>query len=74
MGRPTLQWSPIHLQMVNQQKILPMGRLRVTVDIECASALVDFEVIEIVDDINTYPMLLGKNWATDMNSVINMKK
>ena len=27
MGRPTLQWSPIQLRMVNQQKIFPMGRL-----------------------------------------------
>lgn len=27
MGRHTLQWSPIQLQMVNQQNIFPMGRL-----------------------------------------------
>jgi len=45
--------------MVNQQKILPMGRLQgVTVDIEGANVLADFEVIEIVDDNNPYPMLL----------------
>lgn len=25
MGRPVLQWSPIQLRMVNQQKIIPMG-------------------------------------------------
>lgn len=43
-------------------------------DIEGASALVDFEVIEIVDDNNPYPVLLGINWATDMNGVINLKK
>ena len=75
MGRPMLQWSPIQLRMANQQKILPMGRLQgVTVDIEGASALADFEVIEIVDDNNPYPMLLGIDWATDMNGVINLKK
>jgi len=46
--------------MVNQQNILPMGRLeRVTVDIEGASTQLDFEVIEIVDDNNPDPMLLG---------------
>jgi len=28
-------------------------------DIEGASTLADFEVIEIVDDNNPYPMLLG---------------
>lgn len=25
MGRPTMQWSPIRLRMVNQQKIILMG-------------------------------------------------
>jgi len=61
--------------MENQQKILPMGRLqRVTVDIDGASMQMDFEVIEIVDDSNPYPTLLGIDWATDMNGVINLKK
>jgi len=61
--------------MVNQQKTIPMGRLQgVIVDIEGASALVDFEVIEIVDDSNPYPALLGIDWAIDMNGVINFKK
>ena len=61
--------------MVNQQKIIPIGRLQgITVDIEGASALTDFEVIEIVDDNNPYPALLGIDWATDMNGVIHMKK
>ena len=62
MGRPTLQWSPIQIQMANQQKILPMGRLQgITVDIEGAIALVDFEVIEIVDENNPYLMLGPKS-------------
>lgn len=75
MGRPALQWSPIQLQMENQQKILPMGRLQgITEDIEGASTLVDFEVIEIVDDNNPYPALLRIDWATDMNVMINLKK
>jgi len=43
-------------------------------DIEGASALADFEVIEIVDDNNPYPALLGIDWANDMNKVINIKK
>ena len=75
MGRPTLQWSPIQLQMANQQKIITMGRLQgITVDIEGASTLAYFEVIEIVDDNNAYLALLGIDWATDMNGVINLKK
>jgi len=38
------------------------------------SALDDFEVIKIVDDNNPYPVLLGIDWATNMNGVINLKK
>ena len=61
--------------MVNQQKILRMGRLQgVTIDIEGTSAQADFEVIEIVNESNPYPTLLGIYWATDMNEVINLKK
>jgi len=46
--------------MANQQKIIPMGQMQgLTVDIEGVSALADFEVIEIVDDNNPYPALLG---------------
>jgi len=52
-----------------------MGRLQwITVDIEGESALADFEVIEIVDDNNPYPTLLGIDWATHINGVINLKK
>ena len=59
MGRPELQWSPIHLWMANKQNTLPMGRLQgLTIDIDGASTQTDFEVIEIVDDINPYLELL----------------
>ena len=34
--------------------------------------LVHFEVIEIVDDNNPYPTLLGFDWAYDMDSIINL--
>jgi len=52
-----------------------MGRLQgITVYIEDASVLVDFEEIEIVDENNPYPTLLGIYWATGMNGVINLKK
>ena len=50
-----------------------MGILQgVTVDIKGASTLAYFEVIEIVDDNNPYPALLGIDWATDMNGAINL--
>ena len=44
------------------------------IDIEGVNALANFEVIEIVDDSNPYPALLGIDWAIDMNGVINLKK
>jgi len=43
-------------------------------DIEGVSTLADFKVIEIVDDRNPYPALLGIDWATNINMVINLKK
>lgn len=59
LGRPTLQWSPIQLRMVNQQKIIPMGCLHgIVVDIEGMRTTVDFEVTKIVDDSNLQLMLL----------------
>ena len=36
--------------------------------------MANFEVIEIIDDSNPYLALLGIDWATDMNGVINLKR
>ena len=44
------------------------------VDIEGVSTQMNFEVIEIVDDSNPYPTLLGIDWAMDMNGIINLKR
>jgi len=75
MGKPTLEWSPIQLRLANQQKIVPLGRFpSVPVDIDGVSTLADFEVIEIIDDSNPYPALLGIEWAIDNAAVINLKK
>ena len=43
-------------------------------DVEGASALADFEVIKIADVNNPYFALLGIDWATNMDGVINLKK
>jgi len=57
-----------------QQKILSMGRLQgITIDIEGSSVLPNFGLIEIVNDNNPYPTLMGIDWATYMNEVINLK-
>jgi len=61
--------------MKNQKKIFPFGRLPgVTVNIEGVHTTVEFEVIEIIDDSNPYPALLGLDWAFDNMPIINLKK
>jgi len=61
--------------MENQQNIFPLGRLpSVTVDIEGVFITTNFEVIEIIDDSNTYPALIGLDWAFDSMTIINLMK
>ena len=75
MGKPTLEWSPIQLRLANQPKIVPLGRFSsVPVDIDGVSTLVDFEFIEIIDDTNPYPTLLGIEWEIENSAVINLKR
>ena len=75
MGKPNLRYSPIQLRLVNQQRVNPMGRLsNVPIDIDGVWSLADFEVIEIIDDSNPFPALLGIDWAFDNLVFINLKK
>ena len=61
--------------MANKQNIIPLGRLsKVVVKIEGVKVMADFEVIQIVDDTDLYPALLGLDWAIYMDGVINMKR
>ena len=56
-------------------KVLPIGRLsQVPIDIEGLHTFAYFEVINIVDDTNPYPALLGIDWAIDNQTIINFKK
>ena len=56
-------------------KVLPIGRLsQVPVGIKGLHTFAEFEVINIVDDMNPYPMLLGIDWAIDNQTIINFKK
>jgi hypothetical protein len=60
MGKPKLIYSPIWLRMANKQYVSPFGRLEhVHVDIDGVRKIVDFEVIEIVDDNCPYPRVVG---------------
>ena len=75
MGKPPLEWSPIQLRLANHAKVLPIGRLsQVQVDIEGLYTFADFEVINIVDDTNPYPMLLGIDWVMGNQTIIKFKR
>ena len=52
-----------------------MGRLsQIVVDIARIKVRVDFEVIQIEEDAEPYPALLGLGWAIDMGGVIELRK
>lgn len=75
MGKLKLVWSPIQLRMANNQNIIPFGRLEsISIDIKGVRSHVDFEFIEIMDDNNPYPALLGLDWAFENLSLLNLKK
>ena len=60
MGEPKLEWSTIQLCMANQQKVIPLGRLsKIVVDIAGVKVRADFEVIQIVEDADPYPAIIG---------------
>jgi hypothetical protein len=59
----------------NQNRIYPIGQLeKVEVNIEGVKTKDEFLVIEIMDDSNPYPALLGIDWAFDKNAVLIFKK
>ena len=75
MGKPHLDWSPVQLQLSNQAKVLPIGRLsQVPVDMEGLRTFAYFEVINIFYDMIPYPALLGIDWAIDNQTIIKFKK
>ena len=43
-------------------------------DIEGLRSFVNFEVINVVDDTNPYPTLLGIDWAIGNKTIINFKR
>ena len=60
MGNPRLIWSHFQLGLANQLKVLPIGRLPwVPVELEGIRTYVDIEVIDIIDNMNLYPTLMG---------------
>jgi hypothetical protein len=66
MGKPELVWSPVQLRLTNQHRIFPIGKLiRVPMKIDGVHNMGVFEFIEIIDDIQLYPTLIGLEWEFD---------
>jgi hypothetical protein len=60
MGKPNLIWSHVQLILENQHKIVPIGRLKgVPVNLDEVHNVACFKVIEIMDDSQPYPKLVG---------------
>ena len=75
MGKPKLIWSLVQLRLANQHKIVSIGRLMgVHVNIYGVHNIEDFKSIEIVDNSQPYPVLMGIEWAFDNQMIINLKK
>jgi hypothetical protein len=75
MGKPNLIWSLVQLSLSNQHKVVPIGRLtRVLLNIDGVHSVEEFEVIEIMDDSQPYPTLMGLEWAFDNQVIINLKR
>ena len=54
---------------------MPLGWFpNVPIDIDGVITLADFEVIDLIDDGNPYPSLLGIQWEMENVAVINLKK
>ena len=70
-----MDWSPIHLRLANQLKVIPIDKLtQVPVEVEGLRTYANFEVIEIVDETKPYPTLLGIDWEIYNQTIINFKK
>ena len=75
MGKPTLVWSLVQLQLINQAKVQLIGCVsNLVFDIEGMEMHADFDVIEVVKDGGSYPALLGIGWDNDSMTVISFKK
>jgi hypothetical protein len=75
MGEPTLGFSPIQLKLSNQNRVVPIGRLKgIRVDLDGVHTITYFEVIDIVNNTSPYPTLLGLDWDFDNQAIINLKR
>ena len=74
MGNTTLGWSLVQLRLANQAKVQRIVHVsNLVVNIEGMKTHADFDVIEVVEDGGSNPVLLGIRWDNDSMAVINFK-
>ena len=74
MGKPRLVWYHFQLVLAIQSKVLSISQLtQVPIEIGLKT-YAEFEVIDIVDDTNPYPTLMGIDYEIDNQTTINFKK
>jgi hypothetical protein len=74
MGEPQLGYSPSQLKLVDQHRVMTIGRLEgILVDLDGVCTMEDFEFIDIVDNPSPYLALLGMDWAFENQTIINLK-
>ena len=75
MGNLSLGWSPMQLQLANQEKVQSIGHVsNLVVDIKGMKMHANFDVIEVVENGGSCLALQGIGWANDSMVVINFKK
>jgi hypothetical protein len=75
IGKINLVWSLVHLRLVNDHKIVSIGRLTgVPVNIDGVHNMAYFEEIEIVENSQPYPTMMGLEWNFDNHEIINLER
>ena len=75
MGKRKLFLSPVQFHLENQAKISSIGQgPHLHVEVKGLKTYGDFNVIEIANNVNPYPMLLGIIWTIENLAFINFKE
>ena len=75
VGKPTLGWLSVQLQLANPAKVQLIGCIsNLVFYVENMKMYVYFDMIEVVEYGGSYHALLGTGWANDIMEVINFKK
>jgi hypothetical protein len=75
LAQPSLAQTINYLMLADQRLIEPVGILRnIETYIMGISTSVDFELIDLVNGMPTYPTLVGRPWGRQMKENISLEK